>query len=275
MKHIWSPLNYLNWEKDGHYLIFFFGIFTKLFEPKFILTLKERYNVEFSLCFLDAFDSPHSWAARYYIDNIPMKYIFTFDLSDAKKHGFYYFDAFYSMKEMNLDTVVEYDLYYVGRNEDERLCFLENICFEMQEHDVSSKLRLHGVSEEDQVFKDKIIYNQFIKYDVVLEEVIKSNCILELQLAVQSAATQRYYEAVCYNKKLLTNNKNVVNLPFYNPDYIHVFEKPEDIDWDWVKERIPIDYHYDGRFSPTHLIDQIIELEEEKERQQNAQKETP
>ena len=84
-------------------------------------------------------------------------------------------------------------------------------------------------------FYINICYNEFIKYDVVLEETMKSNCILEMQLDVQSAATQRYYEAVCYNKKLLTNNKNVVNLPFYNPDYIHVFEKPEDIDWEWVK----------------------------------------
>ena len=27
-----------------------------------------------------------------------------------------------------------------------------------------------------------------------------------------------------------------------------------------------MDYYYDGRFSPTHLIDKIIELEEEKDK---------
>ena len=120
-----------------------------------------------------------------------------------------------------------------------------------------------------------IIYNKRIPYSEVVEKNKASNCILEIISSGQSGASLRYYEAVCYNKKLLTNNKNVVNLPFYNPDYIHVFEKPEDIDWDWVKERIQVDYHYDGRFSPTHLIDKIIELEEEKEKQQNAEKETP
>ena len=53
-----------------------------------------------------------------------------------------------------------------------------------------------------------------------------------------------------------------------------VFEKPEDIDWAWVKERIPVDYHYDGRFSPVHLIDKIIELEEEKERKELGKEQT-
>ena len=42
---------------------------------------------------------------------------------------------------------------------------------------------------------------------------------------------------------------------------MHIFEKAEDIDWDWVKERIPVDYHYDGRFSPVHIIDEIEYLE--------------
>lgn len=67
-------------------------------------------------------------------------------------------------------------------------------------------------------------------------------------------------------QELLTTNKNIVDMLFYDLRYMKVFEKPEDIDWAWVKERIPVDYHYDGRFSPKHLIDKIIELEEEKER---------
>ena len=273
-KHIWSSLNYINWDYDEHYIILFFGIYSKHLEPKYLLSLKKQYNIEYSVVFFDSYDSPHSWIARFYLKNIPVKYVLTFDPTDAETHNFYYLDTFYSMKELNKDSEIEYDLYYVGRNENKRLQFLENICCMMNEYDISSKLRLHGVSQQDQVYKDKIIYNEFIKYDKVLEETIKSNCILEMQLDVQNAATQRYYEAVCYNKKLLTNNKNVVNLPFYDPRYMKVFEKPEDIDWAWVKERIPVDYHYDGRFSPVHLIDKIIELEEEKERKELGKKQT-
>ncbi len=101
-------------------------------------------------------------------------------------------------------------------------------------------------------------------YRNIIAEVKRSNCLLEVVREFQDDPSYRYYEAVCYNKKLLTNNKRIVNFPFYNPEYIHVFEKPEDIDWDWVKERIPIDYGYDGRFSPSHLFDEVIEIEKSK-----------
>lgn len=93
-----------------------------------------------------------------------------------------------------------------------------------------------------------------------------SNCILEVLIEGMTGATLRYNEAVCYNKKLLTNNKNIVNLPFYDPRYMRVFDSPDDIDVEWVRKQVPIDYHYDGRFSPTHIIDEILELEEQRQR---------
>jgi hypothetical protein len=38
---------------------------------------------------------------------------------------------------------------------------------------------------------------------------------------------------------------------------MRVFKSALDIDVDWVSKRDVVDYHYDGRFSPTHLIDLI------------------
>ena len=60
-----------------------------------------------------------------------------------------------------------------------------------------------------------------------------------------------------YNKKLLTNNKNVKKFKFYNPEYMKVFEKIEDIDWKWLHEIINVNYHYDGSFSPLRFIKEI------------------
>ena len=272
-KRMWYSLNYFKWEIDEQYIVFFCGVFDKYIRPEYLLSLKKQFNIKYAIMLFDAFASPHSEAARYYIDRIPFEYILTFDQTDAKNHNYYYCGTFYSMLQLNIGLEQEYDLYYVGRNEPDRLLILGDMCTLMNRYNVSSKLRLRGVPSHEQIHRERVIYNQFIKYDFVLKETIKCNCILEMLLDVQTAPTQRYYEAVCYNKKLLTNNKKAISLPFYNPDYIHVFEKPEDIDWDWVKERIPVDYHYDGRFSPTHLIDRIIELEEEKESRQNAEKE--
>ena len=70
--------------------------------------------------------------------------------------------------------------------------------------------------------------------------------------------TLRYYEAITYNKKLITNNEMVKKLPFYNPYYMFVFCDPEDIDLAWVKRSVKVDYHYNNEFSPKELVKDII-----------------
>ena len=70
----------------------------------------------------------------------------------------------------------------------------------------------------------------------------------------------RYKEAVMYNKKLLTNNSNVNLLPCYNPKYIKYFEKPEDIDIDWLLRREPVIYDYQMEFSTDCFCEKIKNL---------------
>ena len=137
------------------------------------------------------------------------------------------------------DSCTKYDLYYAGVSKG-RLETLHNIYNLMVQNEITTIYRITEVKAKEELY-DGILYNERIKYNKLVEEDQFCNCILEVMADGQSGATLRYYEAVCYNKKLLTNNKNVVNLPFYDPAYIRVFEKPEDIDWNWVKERIPVD----------------------------------
>lgn len=47
-------------------------------------------------------------------------------------------------------------------------------------------------------------------------------------------------------------------LPFYNPDYMFVFCDLEDIDLEWVKRSVKVDYHYNNEFSPKELVKDII-----------------
>ena len=82
---------------------------------------------------------------------------------------------------------------------------------------------------------------------------------MEILQKGQTGPTLRYFEAVCYNKKLLTNNPHIVNFPFYKPEWMKIYQKPEDIDINWLKEKEQIDYGYNGEFSPTKLIDFLYE----------------
>ena len=264
-KGIWKTvLDDIEWSDDTLYYIIFNDTYP--LSPSYLRDIREKHNVKYVLFAEFVWDGnfPNSKRRREDVTAVGFDYIFTFDPKDAKKYGFIYSGIPYSIiSDKKMDTI-NYDLYLIASAADRLDSFL-SVYKHVIKNDVSVKYRLTNVKKKKQEFKDKIIYNKRIPYIDAINEVKQSNCILEILSEGQSGASLRYYEAVCYNKKLLTNNKNVVNLPFYNPEYIHVFEKPEDIDCEWVKERIPIDYGYDGRFSPTHLIDKIIELEEEKE----------
>jgi hypothetical protein len=94
-------------------------------------------------------------------------------------------------------------------------------------------------------------------YNDVLTKELEAKCILDIVQEGQIALSLRPYEAVCYNRKLLTNNRTILKFPFYNPQYMQFFEKVNDIDWNWVKEDIAVDYHYNGEFSPIRLLEDI------------------
>ena len=273
-KSIWSyELNDIKWKDNEIYYIVF--IYPFPIKASYLVSLRNKYNIKYIL-YADFVWGNNSYMRRdeqKYASEISYDYMFSFDPQNAKEYGFIYYPIPYSIISKN-QYYVEYDLYLIANTKKGRLNELQDIYEYLSQSKASHKYRLSQVPRNKRKFNKGIIYNKKIPYSEAVEEVKKSNCILEFLEKGQSGATLRYYEAVCYNKKLLTNNKNVVNLPFYNPDYIHIFEKPEDIDWNWVKERIPVDYHYDGRFSPTHLIDKIIELEEEKERNELGKVET-
>lgn len=265
----------ITWDNETQYYIIFHATYIRPISASYLNRLQEKYNIKYILYLADHMGSviPKILKKYHYLPGINFEYIFTFDPDDSKKYGYIYYLTPYSVLPDKKSYDIHYDLYFVGASNG-RLDQLLDIYNDITLNEVTSLYRITNVKRKQQKFKDKIIYNKTCLYDVVVEEVKQSNCILEIIRSGQSGATLRYYEAVCYNKKLLTNNKNVVNLPFYDSRYMKVFEKPEDIDWAWVKERIPVDYHYDGRFSPVHLIDKIIELEEEKERKELGKKQT-
>ena len=68
----------------------------------------------------------------------------------------------------------------------------------------------------------------FLKYEDIQRIIMESKCILELQMEGQSGCTLRTLESMFLNRKLITNNKDIVNYDFYNPNNIFVIENADD-----------------------------------------------
>lgn len=69
----------------------------------------------------------------------------------------------------------------------------------------------------------------------------------------------RTHEAVALNKKLLTNNPQLKNAPFYNENYISIFDSANNIDSIFLKqlgEQDIVEYgeEYRENMSPKELL---------------------
>lgn len=186
--------------------------------------------------------------------------IYTFDKEDAKKYGYKYLGfCYYSSHKIMEDVKVTNDAYFVGGLKGKR----ENTIYDTYNHLVSNgvncmfDLMPFGETKPTPL-PGANFYRGWKPYEEILEKVQKSNCIIEICQHGQNGATLRYFEAVTMNKKLLTNNVNIVNFPFYNPKWMKIFSSVDDIDAEWVKTKEPIDYNYNGEFSPIHFIDYIL-----------------
>ena len=270
---VWGrPLENFPWEEDTEYYILLSAT-TPATDPSYFAELKKKHNIKYFMFLGLLPDNPSAWTQRRLdiILKAPVDYVFTNEPRNIVRYpNFIFHSILYSMPVPKDPVSTEWDMCYAAAGGDKvRLDMFHRVYDSSTHSGVTGKYRITGAAKENQIFKnkDEILYmRKDIPYAKIVEEVKKSNCILEIIHGEQTGESFRYYEAVCYNKKLLTTNKNAVNLPFYNPAYIHIFEKPEDIDWEWVKERTPIEYGYDGRYSPSHMFDEVVELEERKKK---------
>lgn len=186
--------------------------------------------------------------------------IYTFDPVDAEKYGYTYLGFnYYSKKELK-DTTQEYDAYFAGGFKGGRNQLILDLFHYLKDNGVKVDFNINIYSEDQDphIPELKISRGHWIPYEDVLNTVNKSNCIIELMQQNQNGSSLRYFESICYNKKLLTNNKNIVNYPFYNKENMRIFEKIEDIDIEWLKENREIEYNYNNEFSPVHLVDYLV-----------------
>lgn len=184
--------------------------------------------------------------------------IITTDRKDARRYNIAFFPLFYSAIPVNQSMGIKYDCTFIGRDKG-RGDLIKKIDAEIKKRGLTSYFRLRDGIDT------KSSEEAWIPYDKILGIVSQSNCLVEVLQENQSGISLRTMEAVIFNKKLLTNNKDIINYPFYDERYIRVFSDINDIDFDFVKERIDVCYNYHGECSPVQFLKRVVRLLSEKE----------
>ncbi len=241
--------NYIFVINDQHPMLYsteFLKFLKKTYNAKIVLNIKnmivnKRYPIIFDNCEFEQY--------KGFFD-----LIITDEKKDADLFGLNYCpDPFSNMylEEFKITS----DLCFCGADKG-RIELLKQIANDA----IDRKIKIDFIMPEHNPYRlNGIQCDKWMSYNDVVRQDLMSNCILELMQPGQKSFTLRFEEAVCCNKKLLTNNQEVLKSKFYNPRYVQIFNNPRDIDWEFVKKKEKVEYGYNGEFSAIRFFECIRE----------------
>lgn len=270
-RHLWLPFknvwnNFYTLHKysfndsETYYVLFMNGSLKYHFSRKYLKKLKSQHpNVKLVMILYDSFSNP---TAKRSIGMIPeFDYVFSFDQGDCEKHGFErIYSTFSRPNFVREDESKKSKAFFIGYGVG-RLQILQNTFEKITSEVDGCKFYIAGVKEGQQKPITGVQYNITMPYAEELQMAYNTDCIVEIVKEGQTGISLRTCEAIAFNKKLLTNNVNLKNMPFYDERYMKVFSNPDDIDLDFVKNEIRVEYSDSDYFSPVKIIDRLAEID--------------
>ena len=243
--------------REDKVFLFFSSGFHDAFSERLLKKLKAMENTELVLYIVDPMDSRFSVRLPHllkYFDRV-----YSLDEEDCKTHGFTWYPLPYSKEELpEADRHVR--LMYVGNSStrDEMILHLADY---LRERKIPYDFYIRSMEKNSR--KDGLVFSdKRLKYGDNLKRIAGADCILEVLHEGFGNATQRYTEAVCYDRRLLTTNLQASSLPFFNDRDVRIFGEEDlvgDELADWLVSGEKASYGYDGSFSPLRFIERITE----------------
>jgi hypothetical protein len=182
--------------------------------------------------------------------------VFTFDEKDSNKHNLSYHSQFYWVRENRNEEIV-YDVLFVGRNK-KRIRLLEKIYLKLINLNLNPYFYIikDGYNDKSECIT---LEKEALDYSNILNLISKSKCILEINQSNQSGLTLRALEALFLKKKLITNNKNLLNYDFFNSNNIQIIDNNFNIDTDILKvEFEKIDEYIIEKYTFDHWLKTLV-----------------
>lgn len=258
-KGIWDKFYVMEEAKSypqTDYIIVFTNISVKKIRLGYLRKIGSLSNVHLILVSVDSFVDK-KLSPLDIMDKIPFEIVYSFDPNDCEQYDLEYTNSLYSRRLDISASNEQTDLFFIGRAKD-RLKDILSIAKRAVDNGMKINFQILGVKKEDQVQFPGITYLKKVKpYDEVLPLIMASKCLLDLYQAGQYGLTMRAYEAVFYNKMLITNNDYIKKLAYYKPQCMYVFNSIDEIDFTFIRQNKDVDYEYEDEYSPIYFLGEI------------------
>lgn len=183
-----------------------------------------------------------------------------YDENEAKSLGVSYLPAMFSRSPLfDPSASIEYDLSFVGQAK-ERYSELMKVYDRLSHAGLRCHFYIVGVPESGRKYGEGLSYgDDFLSPEESLSYLMSSKCLLEIQLHETEALTARVREAIIYDKKLLTNNQRIRELPYYRSDMIQIYENADSIDLSFFESEGGT-FEYCDEYSPIRYLKSVYEL---------------
>ena len=245
-KTIWfkRALKGMKLDKNDNIYFLLYESFHLSYSKKFLHFLLRKYPNS-NLCFM--YLNPVTDLIYEKLDRVSscIDAVITFNEKDAIKYGYLYCQSQpFKLPFIKDDNIPKSDVFFVGSDKG-RLEKLIKIYDKLEEAGLKCDFHIVDVSEERKQKRKGIIYNQKIPYSEVLARVNATKCILEILQNDENYLSVRTFEAIQYNKKLLTESKKAKEYSFYDPQIIQIFDNIDDINVEFITNKMEGDIFAD------------------------------
>lgn len=156
------------------------------------------------------------------IDVIPLfDKVFSYEKQDVKKFNLTFLTNYiYDIDPQNNTSHTQH-VFNIS-SFDNRFEILKKIAAYMKSETIDYKILVR----KERVYKDELvtIIPDYLPLEAVKKHVLATGVLLDIQKKNQKGLSFRVFEALGYNKKLITTNTDIVNYDFYNASNILVID---------------------------------------------------
>ena len=200
----------------------FFGTQFAVINTSYLEYLRKKYpNAKFVLYMQDIVASLPYYDIESYKKRFDL--VLSYDKGDCERYNLEYYPTPFSKIDVaKLPKVEEdVDVYYCGAGKN-RYATLFDTYRKCISQGLKCKFFIIGVPFENRIVGDGLIYDMLLSYKENLAYAAKSKCILEIMQENADGYTPRLWEAIMFDKHLITNNDGVKGSKYYCLDGIHL-----------------------------------------------------
>lgn len=144
--------------------------------------------------------------------------VYSYDKKDVEKYNFKFLTNYIYDDEIQNEKVVQ-TVFNVS-SFDKRIHFLEKLASYLSDKDISFRFIVR--SKKNIVLNNIEVINEYLPLQEVKKIIAKSAVLIDVQRGNQCGLSFRVFEALGYQKKLITSNTDIVNYDFYDKNNIYV-----------------------------------------------------